>query len=166
MPLNEARAFRGTRHSLTQQQRTEQLAAVFGLDAHHGARGLDPEPTFFMEPNLANFSPEQIEQMRAMLAAHDANAPREGIKQFDLNNPPKAPYVYREYPRCMYHHKKRLTQNAHSDEQVAAMEKAGWSKEAFLPEGYEAPEAIELDANEAEEIAAVDALAKKKKAKA
>lgn len=155
MPLNEARIFRGTRHSLTSQQRTEQLAALYGVE---------PE-TSEME-SLANFSAEQIEQMRAMLAAHDANAPREGIKQFDLNNPPKLPWVYKEYPRCLYHHAKRLTRNAHSDEQLEAALAAGWSKEPFLPEGHEAPEAIELDANEAAEIAAADALAKKKKAKA
>lgn len=161
MPLNEARGLGGTRHPLTRQQRTEQLAAVYGIE---------PE-THEME-SLANFSPEQIEQMRALLAAHDAqHGTREGIKQFDLNNPPKAPYVYREYPRCVYHHAKRLTRNAHSDEQLEAALAAGWSKEPFLPEGYEAPEGVaandvELDAGEADEIARIDAIARKKKAKA
>lgn len=150
----EARPLRPARgHSLNKEQKQEQLAILYGREPHDS----------FMD-SPANFSPEQMEQMRAMLAAYDASNPRgESLKQFDLNNPPKTPYVYREFPRCMYHHQKGLTQNAHSHAQVAEMEAAGWSKDAFTPKPAEAEG---IDAAEAEEIARLDATAKKKKAKA
>jgi len=166
MPLYEARSFQGTRnHSLTQEQKAEALAAVFGLNAHDGhpnglcAYRAEPATSVMDTPQL---SPEQIEQMRAILAAHDANNPREGIQSFDLNNPPKKPYVYKEFPRCLYHHKRGVTRNAHNQDELEAMLEQGYSKEPLPSEPAE-PEAPEEA--EAAEIAQLDALARKPKAK-
>ena len=50
-----------------------------------------------MEPN---FTVEQLDQMRAILEAHDKKNDGYGaIKEFDLNNPPKKPYRHIEYPK-------------------------------------------------------------------
>jgi hypothetical protein len=47
-----------------------------------------------------SFTPEQIAQMRQILAVHDKGSGQlGGMKEFDLNNPPKLPYKHQEYPK-------------------------------------------------------------------
>jgi len=79
--------------------------------------------------------------MRAIVAAHDQQAGREGMKEFDINNPPRQPYTHQEYPRVMYHHGTRQMRKANSAGEVAAAEAAGWKKDPFPAEFAEpAPE--------------------------
>jgi hypothetical protein len=144
MPLNEARGY--VRSNLTKEQKQEALAAIYGGP---------------MDVMQQQFSAEQLEQMRAILAQHDG-AQRNGIKEFDLNNPPKQPYVYQEFPRCLYHHAKNITRNAHSHEEVEAALAAGWSKQPLPAEELDGT-AQPLDTQDAAEAAALDAIARKKK---
>jgi len=104
----------------------------------------------------SQFSFEEIERMRAILAQHDQHA-RGVPREFDLNNPPTVPYVHQEFPKVMFHHEKRGMKKAHS---IADMEEAinnGWSCDPYLAEGVEAPP--ELDPVTAAEVAALDAKA-------
>lgn len=149
--MNEAAGFRGYRNrSLTKEQQQEALAAVYGV-----------EPNPFMQQQ---FSAEQLEQMRMILAQHDSGSQRDQMKSFDINNPPKEPYVYREFPRCMYHHTRQITRNAQNHEHMQTLIEQGFSKEPFPVEAVE--EALEVTAAEAAEIARLDKIAKQKKAKA
>ena len=140
MPINEAAGY--TRNNLTKEQKRQAEAAIFGLQE------------IPVSPELTQ---DEIERMRTILAQHDS---RKGVQEFDLNNPPKKPYVHQEYPRVMYHHGKRQMRVAKSPDEVHAAEAAGWQKEPFLPEGAEPPE-IELDPESAQEAAEADAKLRK-----
>lgn len=48
-----------------------------------------------------NFSDQQIEQLREVLLKHDAEKRRQP-NVFDLNNPPKVPYVHQEFPKMVF----------------------------------------------------------------
>lgn len=65
----------------------------------------------------ANFSQEDIDRMRSILAQHDKGADRlgGGMKEFDLNNPPKAAYRHQEYPKHVGYDKKGLLLIANGD---------------------------------------------------
>jgi hypothetical protein len=146
MPLNEAQSFR--RSSLTKQQRFEQEAAIYGLHPEQQRK--------HMQNN--NFTPAQLDQMRAILEAHD-DGKRGVIKEFDLNKPPQAPYRYEEFPRLVYRAGKH--QLAHDEAGLAEALEHGWSKE---PHAAIAHVAAELDAESAAEAATVDKqLARSKK---
>ena len=69
-----------------------------------------------MTPQL---SFEDIEKMRALVNAHDKNNQGEGMKEFDLNNPPKKPYRHIEYPKHLGYDKKcvLLIANSVDDEE-------------------------------------------------
>lgn len=70
---------------------------------------------------------EEIEKMRALVNAHDKDS-MGGVKEFDLNNPPKLPYRHLEYPKHVGYDKKGtllIAQNAH---QEAELEKKVASK--------------------------------------
>jgi len=69
--------------------------------------------------------------MRQIVAAHDATTPREGMKEFDLANPPVPPYRYQEYPRAVYHHETGATKNVHSEDEMHDHIGAGWSTESM-----------------------------------
>jgi len=93
------------------------------------------------------FTKEEIENMRIAVAQHDK---KEGIKEFDLNNPPKKHYVHQEFPKMMYRGgEHQIAQNRH-DEQAAI--KAGWStKPGFVdaePEESEEDKALRLEAEQ------------------
>lgn len=136
MPLNEAGGYR--RSNLTKEQRREAEAVIYGLAAQQKAMSF-----------LGQLSEEEIERMRDIVAQHDSQN-KGGMKEFDLNNPPKLPYVYQPYPCIMYHHGKRKTQKAHSAEEAEAAIDAGWSREPFLPEHQESDLAPEVTAEVAE----------------
>lgn len=45
-------------------------------------------------------SAEEIQHMRQILAQHDAES--KPVQTFDLNNPPKQPYVFQKFPMMVY----------------------------------------------------------------
>lgn len=119
MPLNEAVIWK--RSNLTPAQKREAEAALYGLN-----------PTEMNNPS--------IEEMRQLVAQHDQQNTRStGIQQFDINNPPKVPYVHQEFPRVMYHHGKREMRKANNAEEMAEALAAGWKKEPFLEEASAEP---------------------------
>ena len=79
MPINEFVNLR--RSNLTKEQRREAEAAIYGLSTNE---------------MINQISPEEIERMRAIIAQHDQTN-KGGIKEFDLNDPPKQPYVTRNF---------------------------------------------------------------------
>jgi hypothetical protein len=141
----------GRRSNLTKAQRRDAEAAIYGLDPH------------LQTPmSTSNLSIDEIERMRAILASHDANN-RVGIKEFDLNNPPKLPYVHQEFPRLVYHHGRRIHRVAADAEALAEALEMGWSKEPYA--AVVAAGQTEIDLAEAAEIAALDAKARRPRQK-
>src|SRR5215472_14197564 len=86
MPINESVNLR--RSNLSKEQRREQEAAIYGLSTKEMTNQI---------------SPEEIERMRQIVAQHDQTN-KQGIREFDLNDPPKLPYRYQEYPKVVYDH--------------------------------------------------------------
>src|SRR5215831_3851994 len=116
MPINESVNLR--RSNLTKEQRREQEAAIYGLSTNE---------------MIQQLSPEEIERMRAIVAQHDQQN-KGGIKEFDLNNPPKAPYRHQEYPKMVYDHEERTHARVHNREQEQEALNAGYSLEPFPAE--------------------------------
>jgi hypothetical protein len=111
-----------------------------------------------MEKNQ-QFSPDEIERMRAILTAHDAQG-RGVVKEFDLNNPPREPYRHQDYPRVMYHHDDRRQVKVHSAQEEKARQSEGFSAEPY-PREVEAPRS--LDPEDAAEVARLDKQARQPK---
>jgi hypothetical protein len=110
------------------------------------------------------FTPAEIEKMRMFVINADKQSTG-GV--FDLNNPPRKPYIHQDWPRLMYN-----ADPAGMPKHIRALDAAdlenkleeGW---LMAPAGEEAPELIELDPADAAEVAAIDkkiADAKAKKA--
>lgn len=133
MALNEAGGPK--RSNLTREQREQAEAAIYG----------------FVERPMANqqFSPDDIERMRTILAQHDS---QKQTNEFDLNNPPKERYVHQEFPRMVYHHEERKTRVVKNAAELHQYLAEGWSKD---PYPMEAP-APALDAASSREAAAID----------
>ena len=55
---------------------------------------------------IDQLSPEEIERMRQIVAQHDQTN-KQGIKEFDLNNPPRLPYRHQEFSKMVYDHEGR-----------------------------------------------------------
>lgn len=134
---------------MTREQKQEAEAVIYGL-----AKGQH------MAPNpLDNISAADVERMRLIVNAHDQQS---APKEFDLNNPPVAPYRHQEFPSIVYHHEARKHKLVHNEDQLSAAYDEGFLKEPF---SAEVPE-VELDAASAAEAAQVDAqIAKKKRTK-
>lgn len=148
MPLNEAAGMK-PRRTLTKEQIREAEAACRGV------------PTIQSMFPQANLTPDQMEQLRAILNAHDAS--KSGPpKEFDLNKPPQEPYRFKEFPKLVYRHDTR----EHKAVPNAAEEKraldAGWKTEAYFRQ-QDTVAGPSVEESEAEEIARLDALAKKPK---
>lgn len=140
MSINEAPI---AASNLTPEQRRQQEAAILGISA-------EAPP---LAPTL-----EQIEFMRTQVAKFDAaNAPRE----FDLNNPPRVPYRFQEYPKMLYHHEDRVSRVVQNKAQEDGLVGLGYVREPFAA----AAEAVapQLDPATLAEIARIDAELKKKK---
>ena len=145
MPVYESAGYR--RSGLTNKQKREQEAAIYGLS-----------PNDMTE----QFSPEDIERMRAILAQHDGQK-HKGIREFDLNNPPKEPYTHQPYPAIRYEHETRthlVVRNRKEDE--AALE-AGYVKEAYPREAVAVE--VPLSAAEQAEVDRLDKIARQPKKK-
>lgn len=145
MPLNEAARFKRS-HDLTPEEEREQTAACFGIR-------LQPDPSYM---DLNNLSPEELAMMRVILAQH-ANGTTPANREIDINNPPVPRYTYQEYPRIVYQNGQSKPVN--NPDELAKALSDGWTK---IP--GELPAAAPVappDAQEAAEIAALDAIAKK-----
>lgn len=144
MPLNEAAGI--PRSTLTKKQKHEAMAALYGIQE--------------TPMDINQFSAQDIERMRAMVADHDK---RTGPpKEFDLNNPPRENYRHQEWPTLLYgvnDEGKPTYKRVHSDDEMADALAAGWQKQPVSDE----PELPALTANEVEEVAQIDAQLKKKK---
>lgn len=112
MPMNEAGGYR--RSNLTQQQQREAEAAIYGL-----------APQQQMSIDLSQLTPDQIEQLRAMLNQSQQKAGQ--VNSFDLNNPPVAPYSYQPFPKMIYHHESGKHKIVRNQAQLNEHLDTGWS---------------------------------------
>lgn len=145
MPLNEA----WYPSNLTEEQRREAMRSVYGL----------PQERENMSPNAnVELTYEERVKMRRMLDIMDQKEAG-GMKEFDLNKPPVAPYMYREFPFLMYNHSDKQSKAARNHEERERMLAAGWSVEPFPAEGVEIP----LTAAEHAEAAEIDKKLEKKR---
>lgn len=110
-----------------------------------------------MPTPIDQLSYEEIEQMRAIVRQHD-NAGK--VNEFDLNNPPKVPYVYREFPDTIYHHETRQAKIVHSAEERSKYLAQGWRRDAYPREEYFGGD---LEASDMDEVAIIDRALKAKK---
>lgn len=133
MPLNEA----GYRDSnLTERQQHEAMESIYGL-------GETMTPT--------DLSYEDRVRMRRMLDELDQKETVGATKDFDLNKPPTAKYVFQEFPFLMYHHQSKRCKAARNHVEREEMERGGWSVDPFPAEGAELPLTAEEHA-EVEEV--------------
>ena len=137
MPINE---FSNRRSNLTKEQRREQEAAIYGLST---------------KQMIDQLSPEEIERMRQIVAQHDQTN-KQGIKEFDLNNPPRLPYRFQEYPKTVYDHEGRRSFIVRNREDEREALESGLRLDPFPAE----PEEVQPEA-EAAEIEKLDKQARK-----
>jgi hypothetical protein len=134
MPLNESSG--PQRSNLTKEQKGQAMAAIFGLQERPMA--------------VEGLTAQDIEKMRTLVAQHDSG---QKMQEFDLNNPPRAQYVHKEFPKMVYHHESRKHQVVKSAEHLELAIEAGYQTEPFVAEA----EPVQLDSASAREAAAVDA---------
>ena len=79
-----------------------------------------------------NLSFEDIERLRAILAAHDKDAAGK-VNEFDLNAPPKLPYRHQEFPRAVYHHAKHQTTAVKNQAELKRPRNSALSLSPFPP---------------------------------
>lgn len=120
--MNEASGFRSA--GLSRQQKLAQQASVYGLDPEIWAPSGKGQ-RLNMTPAAGSFTPEQLEQMRQILAQH-GNSGLGGNKEFDLASPPTAQYRHQEFPKAMYKEGLPSRNAANAAEEEAAIA-AGWS---------------------------------------
>jgi hypothetical protein len=104
---------------------------------------------------IDQLSPEEIERMRAIVAQHDQTN-KQGIKEFDLNNPPRLPYRFQEYPKTVYDHEGRRSFIVRNREDEREALESGLRLDPYPAEPVE----VEPE-SEAEEIARLDKQARK-----
>jgi hypothetical protein len=138
MPINESVNLR--RSNLTKEQRREAEAAIYGLST---------------KEMINQLSPEEIERMRAIVAQHDQQN-KGGIKEFDLNAPPKLPYRHQEYPKVVYDHDGRRHFFVHNREEEREAIDTGLRLDPYPAEPVE----VEPE-SEAAEIEKLDKIARK-----
>lgn len=124
MPLNESSGFYPG--SLTDKQQREAMSAIYGLTERDA-----------MSPETLTY--EERVKMRRYLDQMDSKEASGAMKEFDLNKPPTAPYVYREFPFLMYHHQNNTTKPARNHEERERMVAEGWSMDPFHSEVPEIP---------------------------
>jgi hypothetical protein len=146
MPLNEAQGYHQT--SLTEKQQHEAMAAIYN------------PPGQSMHPNPQNeWTYEERVRIRQLLDMADQKDVSNSMGVFDLNKPPTAPYVYREYPRLMYHHDTRANRRARDYDEEQQLIVQGWTRDPVPPEVVE----VELTALEQEEAEKINAKLEKKR---
>jgi hypothetical protein len=166
MPINEAAGV-SRRGGLTKQEKREAEAAIYGVSLAPASPNLNSQESF-MSTSQTGLSAEEIERMRAIIAQHDQQNPGNGIKEFDLNNPPVEPYRHKEFPLHLTS-KDGKVKVAHNDAVAAKLARKGY----LSPEDYRAhvatltpaevdtddddDEDLQLDAETAAEAAELDA---------
>ena len=74
-----------------------------------------------------NFTLEQLDAMRKILAQHDEQNPKpENV--FNPNQPPKEPYRHQEFPKLMYSERGHVLTVASAQEEEAARDKGYMSE--------------------------------------
>lgn len=111
--------------------------------------------------DTSRFSAEEIEKMREFVFEHDRSNRAEN-REFDLNNPPKKPYIHQPWPLTVYNHAKRTNKIVKNAEELAVAMKAGFVKDAIIGIGEKSTEP-KLDAAERAEVKAAQALQKAKR---
>ena len=95
---------------------------------------------------------DEIERMRQIVLQHD-QATQKGMKEFDLNNPPKEPYRFKKFPMLVYDPDDGSHQQVENEAELKEALAEGWvlvherpAVEAAEPEltGEEAAEAAEI----------------------
>lgn len=110
---------------------------------------------------VQQFTPEQIAQMRALLAQHDQNAGP--AKEFDLNRPPKQPYRHQEFPMVIYH-ASNPPKKVHDQDELESHLAYGWQAEPVVIEADPVPVLDPQSAAEAAQVDAALAAARRRKA--
>lgn len=146
MPLNEAQSFHLV-SNLTQKQQREAMESLYGLTEERTT--MAPEMTY-----------EERERLRQILAQHDAKDAAQANSTFDLNKPPQAKYVYREFPFVMYNHATGKAKAARDHVERERLIAEGWSSDPIAPE---APPEIPLTAAEQAEADTINTQLRKKK---
>jgi hypothetical protein len=144
MSINESRV--PVRSNLTDAQKRAAEAAIFGL------------PDDLHRMNVSPLTHDEIERMRQIVMQHDSEGKRT-MNEFDLNNPPKAPYRHQEFPRIVYDHVGRKTLKVRNQAELENALGAGYELEAFAPEVAEP----ELSPAERAEVARLDREARRPK---
>jgi hypothetical protein len=147
MSINESRG--PVRSSLTPAQKRAAEAAIYGL------------PDDLHQMNISPLTHDEIERMRQIVMQHDGENKR-SMNEFDLNNPPKAPYRHQEFPRIVYDHVGRKTRKVRNHVELEAALGAGYELDPFTPEVAEP----ELSAAERAEVARLDREARRPKKEA
>lgn len=95
---------------------------------------------------------DEIERMRQIVLQHDQST-QKGMKEFDLNNPPKEPYRFRKFPMLVYDPDDGNHQQVENEGELAEAMKEGW----VLAEDRPTVEAAEpeLSGEDAAEAAAI-----------
>lgn len=81
-----------------------------------------------------SYSRSEIETMRHILARETNKHPQGPPREFDLNNPPKAPYSHQEYPKMVYHHKHQKTLTVNDEKEEHQANREGFKAKAFVAE--------------------------------
>ena len=115
MPLNEAAGY-NSHSNLTEEQQREAQKAIYGLAGR--------VPTTMSPENLTY---EDRVRMRRILDQLDQKE-QTGMKEFDLNKPPQAPYAYREFPYLLYDHANARTRAARNHEERELMLSQGMER--------------------------------------
>jgi hypothetical protein len=142
MSINESVKLR--RSNLTKEQRREAEAAIYGLST---------------KQMIDQLSPEEIERMRQIVAQHDQTSGKNGIKEFDLNNPPRLPYRFQEYPKTVYDHEGRRSFIVRNREDEKEALESGLRLDPYPSEPVESE--VQLSAAELAEIEKLDKIAKR-----
>lgn len=107
---------------------------------------------------------DEIERMRQIVLQHDQST-QKGMKEFDLNNPPKEPYRFKKFPMLVYDPDTGDHQQVENEAELKEALAEGWVNERPPVEAAEP----ELSGDDAAEAAAIqkklDALNKQAKGK-
>jgi hypothetical protein len=142
------------RTGLTPDQKRDALAAIYGVPSQGKNMAIQTD-------SRHKLSPEEILSLRTLLAKQDDDP--KPVKEFDLNKPPQQPYTHQDFPRAVYHHLKAKVKSVADQAELDKHLAAGWTIEPF-PQPQDDPD-IPLSGAEQQEVAKLDAEARKPKAK-
>lgn len=83
-----------------------------------------------MPEQVPQLTPIEAEKLRTILVQFDAERQAEST-EFDLNNPPKKPYVHQDFPVMVYNHKRRKHRTVANQKELDQALKLGWKTEPY-----------------------------------